>query len=84
MSKIIMGVLMQQRRDTATAVQSLLTEYGCFIRTRLGLHQASADACSEQGLLILEFIDGSEEEAKELEKALTKIDDTVVVRKMEF
>jgi hypothetical protein len=83
MSKIIMGIQLQQRHEIATNVQELLTKYGCFIKTRLGVHQASADSCSEQGLIILEFIDRSDKEAYELEKALSNISG-VVVKKMEF
>lgn len=83
MSKIIMGIQLQQRHETAIGVQNLLTKYGCFIKTRLGVHQASADSCSEQGLIILEFMDNADKEAKELEKELTGIN-SVVVKKMEF
>jgi len=83
MSKIIMGIQLQQRHETATGVQNLLTKYGCFIKTRLGVHQAAKDSCSEQGLIILEFMDNSEKEANELEKELNEIR-SVVVKKMEF
>ena len=83
MSKIIMGIQLQQRHETATGVQNLLTKYGCFIKTRLGVHQAAEDSCSEQGLIILEFMDNSEKEANEFEKELNEIKN-VVVKKMEF
>lgn len=83
MSKIIMGIQLEQRKETAKEVQDLLTKYGCFIKTRLGVHQASADSCSEQGLIILEFIDKADKEAYELEKMLSDISN-VVVKKMEF
>ncbi len=83
MSKIIMGIQLQQRNETATGVQNLLTKYGCFIKTRLGVHQASEDSCSEQGLIILEFMDNAHKEANELEKELNEIK-SIVVKKMEF
>jgi hypothetical protein len=83
MAKTIMGIQLQQRRETATSVQNLLTENGCFIQTRLGVHQASTDSCSEQGLIILEFIDHSDKEVAALEKNLSEIDG-VVVKKMVF
>lgn len=83
MSKTIMGIQLQQRHETAIGVQNLLTKYGCFIKTRLGVHQASEDACSETGLIILEFMDNSDKEANELEKELNGIK-SVVVKKMEF
>jgi hypothetical protein len=83
MSKIIMGIQLNQRHETAKEVQDLLTQYGCSIVTRVGLHQTSTDFCSEQGLIILEFLDDSEKEAQELEKALSTVN-YVVVKKMEF
>jgi hypothetical protein len=83
MAKVIMGVSLQQRQETAKAVQELLTKYGCFIKTRLGVHQASKDLCSEQGLIILEFVDDAEDEAIKMENELLKIEN-VVVKKMEF
>ncbi|MFZ3130595.1 MAG: hypothetical protein WA125_05690 [Desulfosporosinus sp.] len=64
---------MDQRHETAIEVQNLLTQYGCFIGTRVGLHQTSTDFCSEQGLIILEFINDAEKEAQELEKALSTV-----------
>lgn len=83
MSKVIMGIQLQQRHETATKVQELLTEYGCFIKTRLGVHHASADSCSELGLIILEFTDEADKEAYQLEAELTEING-VVVKKMAF
>lgn len=64
---------LDQRHETAIEVQNLLTQYGCFIGTRVGLHQTSTDFCSEQGLIILEFINDAEKEAQELEKALSTV-----------
>ena len=51
-------VLIKQdhREDTASAVQSILTEYGCYIKVRLGLHDVGTNACSTNGLIILELI----------------------------
>ena len=83
MSKIIMGIQLQQRHETATSVQNLLTKFGCSIKTRLGVHQASEDSCSEQGLIILEFMDNADKEAKELERELSEVKN-VVVKMMEF
>ena len=85
MSKIIMGIEIEKRRDAAIAVQDILTEYGCFIKTRIGVHEATDDrtVCSENGYVILELIKDSDKEAAELETKLTKIAG-VVVKKMEF
>ena len=83
MSKIIMGIKLQERMKSATKFQELLSEYGCEISTRLGLHVASADSCSPHGLIILEFIDDADEVVAKFEKELKKIDD-IVVQKMIF
>jgi hypothetical protein len=83
MSKIIMGVQLEQRNDTAAFVQDILTEFGCFIQTRIGLHQTARDACSPKGLIILELNEGTEGEAAKLEEKLKKISG-VSIQKMEF
>lgn len=85
MSKIIMGIEVENRIDTATKVQALLTDFGCFIKTRIGLHEASdeGDLCSQKGLIILEFIKNTQEKAKELEESIKELKG-VVVKIMEF
>lgn len=54
---IIVGVHITDRIQHVDAVQHLLTEYGCSIRTRLGLHEAAAEFCSPNGLVLLEMVD---------------------------
>jgi hypothetical protein len=54
---IILGVHVTDRIHHVHAVQDLLTEYGCSVRTRLGLHEAERKFCSPNGLLILEMTD---------------------------
>ena len=83
MSKVIMGFVLHEREKSASRVQELLTTYGCEINTRIGLHSASSDACSPQGLILLEFKDNSEDKAKEFEKDLKKIAE-VELQKMVF
>jgi hypothetical protein len=88
MSKIIMGIQVQQRSKTVPDVQSILTEYGCYITTRIGLHEAASGrnsdcACSNMGIILLEFIDGADNAAKELEAKLLE-GGNVTVKKMVF
>ena len=83
MSKMIMGFVLHDRVKTASHVQDLLTSYGCDINTRLGLHVASEDSCSPQGLILLEFADNTDDKAKEFEKKLKEIAD-VDIQKMVF
>lgn len=54
---IILGVHITDRVHHVRHVQEILTEYGCSIRTRLGLHEADKGFCSPNGLLILEMTD---------------------------
>lgn len=57
---IIVGVHVTERVKHVTFVQKVLTEFGCYIKTRLGLHTASDDFCSSSGLILLEMLDNKE------------------------
>ena len=52
---ILFGIHITDRMRDAAKVQTLLSEYGCEIRTRLGLHEASEDFCSPSGIVVLEM-----------------------------
>jgi hypothetical protein len=65
MDKTILLVLIGKRRETAVSVQKILTEWGCIIKTRLGLHDGVMEDCSNQGLLICELV-GTQEQRSEL------------------
>jgi hypothetical protein len=82
---IILGVHVTDRVKHVVGgggVQPILTEYGCYIKTRLGLHDAGKDFCSPNGLLILELA-GDANKCKELEQKLTAVEG-VSVQKMVF
>lgn len=83
MSKTIMGFVLHDRMKSASTVQELLTRHGCDINTRIGLHVTSEDTCSTDGLILLEFKDGSDKAVKEFEKELKEIAD-VDVKDMTF
>ncbi len=83
MSKIIMGIKLMERMKTAGKFQELLSEYGCDIRTRLGLHAASSHTCSPNGIIILEFIEDADAAAAEFEKKVSEIAE-VAIQKMVF
>lgn len=53
---VIVGIHITERLENAAKVQQLFTEYGCNIKTRLGLHEASKDVCSPNGLVLLEMV----------------------------
>mgnify|MGYP000956919530 CR=1 FL=1 len=78
----ILGILITDRVQKVMDVQSILTKYGCNIKTRLGLHEVVQDYCSQQGLILLELT-GTTEEFYKLENELMAIPG-LDVRKMVF
>jgi len=54
---VVVGVHITERVKLAGEVQKVFTEFGCQIRTRLGLHEADKGVCSPNGLIILELVD---------------------------
>jgi len=83
MSKIILGVQLQERMKDATKFQSILSQYGCHISTRLGLHMAAPETCESSGIILLEFADGSEREAEKFEQEVMSLGQ-VTIKKMIF
>ncbi|MFW6271325.1 MAG: hypothetical protein ACOC4G_14805 [Bacillota bacterium] len=77
-SDTIMAVIVDKRTDVAFEVQKILTEYGCIIDSRLGLHQVKE--CSDEGLIILHLC-GEKKRIEELEEKLKNLD-RVGVNKM--
>mgnify|MGYP001396240295 CR=1 FL=1 len=53
---VIFGVHVTDRMKNAVELQRAFSEFGCQIKTRLGLHEVSASACSPNGLVILEMV----------------------------
>ena len=80
--RIVLGVQVTNRVKNAFEVQGILTEFGCVIKTRLGLHELADAVCSTIGLLILET-HGDMTKIKELEARLKVVHD-IVVKKMVF
>ena len=78
----ILGICISNRVKNAIPIQDLLTKYGCSIKTRLGLHEASDNTCSPTGLIIIELTGDLNEQMK-LENELLKING-VEVQKMVF
>jgi hypothetical protein len=67
-----MTVLINNRTEHVPEIQHVFTKSGCIIKTRLGIHDAGEDFCSNEGLIILHLI-GSDKEILELEESLNKI-----------
>jgi hypothetical protein len=78
----ILGIHITDRVKEVADVQSILTKFGCAIKTRLGLHEVKDDFCARSGLIILELT-GSRDEFVKLENALLGVEG-LEVRKMVF
>jgi hypothetical protein len=50
----IVGVSLTNRVENAAEFQKILTEHGCDIRTRLGLHPRPDESCLNNGIVLLE------------------------------
>ncbi|HNS96339.1 MAG TPA: hypothetical protein PLJ27_24785 [Polyangiaceae bacterium] len=79
---IIYGIHIQNRGENALRVQQVLTEYGGFIKTRLGLHEMDGDKGSTGGVLLLEM-HGDENRYRVMRDKLSGIDG-IEVKVMEF
>ncbi len=58
--KYVLGLYLTNRVENATDLQKILTECGCYIKTRLGLHEVSENVCAPSGLVLLELFGGDE------------------------
>ena len=52
----IMGILLENRIEEAVKFQQILSEYGCHIKTRLGLHPIGEYKCINNGIILLEVV----------------------------
>ncbi|MDO5577578.1 MAG: hypothetical protein Q4F84_10910, partial [Fibrobacter sp.] len=52
----VVGIHITNRVKHVPQVQKVLTESGCYIKTRIGLHEVTNNTCSASGLIIVEFI----------------------------
>ena len=80
--RIIVGVNLLDRIHEAPEFQKILTDYGCNIKTRLGLHEVDEKMCSTSGLILLELF-GDDRRCQELIQKLEAFEQ-IEVRKMVF
>lgn len=69
---LIFGVHITDRATQVPVVQKLLTEYGCNVKTRIGLHHVDDQSCSQRGLILLEMF-GNVETCSELKAKLSAL-----------
>jgi len=70
---IIYGVHVTNRVAKAPDIQRLFSEYGCNIKTRIGLHDVSEAVCSPSGIVLVEFI-GANADAEAMASRIKTID----------
>lgn len=80
--RTVIGVKISARQENVPAVQSVLTEYGCNIRTRLGMHEVSGDYCAPGGLVLLDMY-GAQSEIEACYEKLSAIAG-VEAKRMDF
>jgi hypothetical protein len=79
---IILGIHVTDRLQHAVDVQKVFTEYGCNIKTRIGLHDVDDRQCSPSGVVLIEFF-GSHDEASAMMAKLDAVEG-VDVQQMVF
>lgn len=79
---IILGILLRKRTITSPDFQAVISKHGCNIKTRIGIHNASNNVCSPDGVILLDVI-GEETDVASLENDLKAIDGAEI-QKMVF
>lgn len=62
----IIGVSLENRLEEAVQFQKIITNFGCEIGTRIGLHPSNSEKCSNRGVILLEVYGEAEYLIKEL------------------
>ena len=52
----VVGVHVTDRVKRIPDVQHLFTEFGCYIKARLGLHETHETHCSPSGLILIDML----------------------------
>jgi len=68
----IIGIKLNNRLETSPQLQDILSDFGCYIKTRIGLHDIQNNVCKENGIILLEIIKA--QIVPILQKALCAID----------
>lgn len=79
---VVLGILLSKRTNSAMKFQEIITNHGCCINTRIGLHHADKNKCPMGGVILLDLV-GDDEEIAALENAIKQIEG-VNIQKMEF
>lgn len=80
--RVVIGVCITSRVKDVPVVQQILSEYGCNIRTRLGMHEVAGEYCAASGVVLLDMV-GSPAEIDACQAKLTAVEG-VQCQRLEF
>ena len=69
----ILGINVSDRMKEVNSVQSVLSKYGCSIRTRLGLNKTGTGRKNGSGLIILELLGNPDEKISNSKMSCLKL-----------
>lgn len=81
---VIIGIHVTNRGQQAIELQKIFSEYGCSIKTRLGLHDVDDNTCSIAGIILLEIFNKKGEDVSEDMLSKFNAIDGVDAQKMTF
>jgi len=64
----IIGISVDNRTNDSQKLQEILTRYGCYIKTRIGLHDMGEYKCLNYGIVLIEVVDKVNEIYDELRR----------------
>lgn len=67
----IIGISIENRKEESQKLQDILTKYGCYIKTRIGLHDMGEYKCLNYGIVLIEVVDKINEIYDELNRHWT-------------
>jgi len=68
----IIGVKLNNRLESSVEFQTLISKFGCSIKTRIGLHSTCSNICAKFGIILLEIID--DDVVPELKRDLSRLE----------
>lgn len=80
--RIVLGLAISSRVKEIPEVQQVLTECGCNIRTRIGMHEVAGEYCAPSGVILLDVL-GDPAEIDDCQNRLNAIEG-VQCQRMEF
>ena len=72
MERNVLLIYLNTRQETSEKVQKILSGWGCYIKTRLGIHDGVLDNCSDTGLVFIDLV-GEKEKHTEIERKLNLV-----------